>query len=217
MVKSGYSLTIVDALNYQILKEKLYNIQKYYYKFEENSISTSLEGWIESVHTISKFIEIADIDFLNGYSNIIFEGSQGILLDQKHGVMPFCTPSNTTSKNAIDIISKLNIDVRDIMVNYVCRPYITRHGNGPLLTATPIINVDDSNNPWNDFQKSFRACKFDICLLEHSLRIDNIYSKNCNHRLIFSHANELSDDLLNLIQTKLNIPILKFEFETWID
>lgn len=214
-IKNGYSLTILDALNYQVLKEKVYNIQNYYYKFESNTPVIHLDKWLEEVHSMAKLIEISDISILFHYDNLIFEGSQGILLDQIHGVMPFCTPSNTTSKNAIELLNKLGF-TKDILVNYVCRPYITRHGNGPLLTSTPIISIDDSNNQWNDFQKSFRACKFDINLLLHALRIDKIYSEHCSHKIIFSHGKDVPCELIDQIWNITNYDIEVFEFENWL-
>lgn len=214
-VKNGYHLTIVDALNYQVLKEKVYNIGRYYYDFKSNSPVVKLDEWLDGVYKMANSFEIEEEWILGQYNDIVFEGSQGILLDQKHGVMPFCTPSYTTSKNAIEMIDKMSL-IDDIMVNYVCRPYITRHGNGPLLTSTPIIDVDDPNNQWNDFQKSFRACKFDIDLLIHSLRIDKIYSDHCDHQIVFSHGVDVPYGLMEEITEKTGYKCTSFEFEHWL-
>lgn len=215
-VKAGYSLTIADAQNLLILRQKVYNIQRYYYNFSSNVPTANLDDWILGVHQIATAIEVRDIDYLNQFPHIIFEGSQGILLDQIHGVMPFCTPSNTTSKNAMEIIDKLGRnDV--VTVNYVCRPYITRHGNGPLLTTTPIIEVDDQNNPWNDFQKGLRACEFDVDLLKHSIYIDSLYSKAAIHNVVFSKANELPVGLEERVRALSCVDsVKKFEYEQWL-
>ena len=214
-VKNGYSLTIADARNLLILREKVYNIERNYYKFTTEVPAIKIDEWIIGINKVANTVQIEDIDYLNSYNHLIFEGSQGILLDQKHGVMPYCTPSYTTSKNAIEIINSLNR--KEIpTVNYVCRPYITRHGNGPLLTTTSIIDVDDINNQWNDFQKTFRACKFDIELLKHSIFIDSLYSKVANRNIVFSHSNELSTEMEQAVRELPNISnILKFEYEVW--
>lgn len=212
-IKNGYSLTIADARNIFILREKIFNIQRNYYDFSSNVPVTNLNDWIIGVNKMANAFEMYDIEYLNNYKDLLFEGSQGILLDQKHGVMPFCTPSNTTSKNAIEIINKLDRKETPI-INYVCRPYITRHGSGPLLTTTPIIEVDDQNNQWNDFQKVFRACEFDIELLKHSINIDSLYSKGCIHMVIFSHGNELSEDLYTKVYNLLSVNgVGLFEYE----
>ena len=213
-IKNGYSVRIVDAQNIHVLREKVYSIAENYYHLDSKTPMNNLNDWIEEVHLMANKFQIYHLDYLNNFQNIVFEGSQGILLDQIHGVMPWCTPSNTTSKNAIEIISKLNRN-DDITVNYVCRPYITRHGNGPLLSGKPILNIDDENNPWNDFQKSFRAFEFDIELLKHSITIDSIYSYNVDRTIVFSHGYKLNQELLNKVST-LNIPIKAFEFENWL-
>lgn len=214
-VKNGYSLTIADASNLLVLREKIYNIQHNYYKFTSEVPAQNLDEWIIGVNKIANAAILEDIDYLNNYSNLVFEGSQGILLDQKHGVMPYCTPSYTTSKNAVEIIKNLNrTDLLE--VNYVCRPYITRHGNGPLLTTTPILDVDDVNNQWNEFQKTFRSCKFDVELLKHSIFIDSLYSKGATRNVVFSHANELSVELENRVKELFGTKnVYKFEYELW--
>lgn len=214
-VKNGYSVTIADARNLLVFREKVHSIERNYYKFDTKVPATKIDDWIINVNKIASVAHIEDIDYLNYYDHLVFEGSQGILLDQKHGVMPYCTPSYTTSKNAIEIINSLNR--KEVpTVNYVCRPYITRHGNGPLLTTTSVIDVEDVNNQWNDFQKTFRACKFDIELLKHSIFIDSLYSKTAIHNIIFSHSNELSVELEQSVKELSNINnVLKFEYEMW--
>lgn len=214
-VKNGYSLTIADARNIFVLREKVFNIQNHYYQFDGYVPMNHLNEWILEVNKMANFFQLKHIDYLNNFEHIIFEGSQGILLDQKHGVMPFCTPSNTTSKNAIEIINKLNRRETP-NVWYVCRPYITRHGSGPLLTTTPIIEIEDDNNQWNDFQKGLRACQFDIELLKHSVSIDYLYSKELTHAVVFSHGDQLSSELQSKVYDLALIDgTASFEYETW--
>ena len=216
-VKNGYSLTIADAKNIFILREKVFNIQHNYYKFSSDVPTADLTDWIIGVNKMANTFEVQDIEYLNTYKDLIFEGSQGILLDQKHGVMPFCTPSNTTSKNAIEIINKLG-RIETPVINYVCRPYITRHGSGPLLTTTSVISVDDKNNQWNEFQRSFRACEFDIDLLKHSIYIDSLYSKDAKRVIMFSHAKELSEDLRFKLYNLYGVEgVMSFEYETFVN
>lgn len=219
-IKAGYHLTILDATNLLILREKVHNIGKYYYKFVSNVPTTNIDDWILAVNRMANMFPIKPLNYLNEYKDLVFEGSQGILLDQEHGVMPFCTPSYTTSKNAFEIINTLGRKDK-IVVNYVCRPYITRHGNGPLLTTTNVINIEDDNNQWNDFQKSIRGCDFDIELLLHSLRIDRLYSEQADHQLVFSHGNEVSSKLIEEIKSKTECiyldAIKAFEYEKWLD
>ena len=203
-IKNGYHLKLMDALNLCVLREKIKSIQDNYYKISENlpTAKFSIDVWVLKVNEFIKNIELLLPETIfKRYDNIIFEGSQGILLDQTFGVMPWCTPSNTTSKNAVELIKNYSqLPLANVKVYYVCRPYITRHGNGPLLTTSKVLDVEDKNNTYNEYQKSFRSCEFDINLLNHSLYIDSFNFKEKHEKnIVFSHASELSSELKNKI------------------
>lgn len=211
-VKAGYSITVVDALNPIILREKLRNVIKYYYKIENTNLpSFDFDGWCSKVSEYVNNVHICTMDvILKRYKNIIFEGSQGILLDQRFGVMPFCTPSNTTSQNVWELCPGL----KNVTTYYVSRPYITRHGNGPLCSAEKVIDVNDENNKFNDYQKTMRACKFDPELLKQSIRIDGCFNKSTHYKLVFSHGKELTPKIID--SAREIIPnVLNFEYENW--
>ena len=72
------------------------------------------------------------LDYLEGEKNVLFEGSQGTLLDLDHGTYPYVTSSSTV---AGAIPGGLGIGPRyigDIMG--VIKAYITRVGEGPFPT-----------------------------------------------------------------------------------
>ena len=210
-VKAGYSVTMIDAKNPLILREKLRGVMKYYYKVEESNLpSFNYDKWVFNVCRYVNSVELMTMeDALWSFDDVVFEGSQGILLDQKFGIMPYCTPSNTTSENIYKHTNRHNT-----VTYYVCRPYITRHGNGPLCTDTKIINIEDPNNQYNDYQKSFRACEFDIKLLKHSLDIDKQFHRNKERAIVFSHLDELDDKILKQVKS-LGLPVYGFEYERW--
>lgn len=140
------------------------------------------------------------------YDNIIFEGSQGILLDQRFGVMPHCTPSNVTSQNVWELIS--NGSWGEVNIHYVCRPYITRHGNGPTITnatTSKFINENETNS-YNEFQGGLRQVTMDVRLLEHSILMDRITHKGLSPRRI-----------LEVRQCKLATPELRARFRSLLD
>ena len=209
-VKNGYHLTMLDALNILVLREKVKSILANYYKQDKPGLlDFDLDYWICVTNKFAN--NMAMTNNLNDFvcDSFIFEGSQGILLDQKYGVMPFCTPSNTTSENAQILLKEIG---QTAVTELVSRPYITRHGNGPLCTNTNILDIKDENNLYNKKKKTFRSCKFDISLLEHSIAIENVNTKNIN--LNFSHANELSSDVLEQVSNlKTLTQINLFEFE----
>lgn len=226
-IKAGYHLTMIDARNIFVLREKIKSIQDNYYKQDNIQYPTTnftIDKWVCMVneyaleHETRNFSELFRI-----YENIIFEGSQGILLDQTFGVMPWCTPSDTTSKNAINLILEANPQIlysTPIHINYVCKPYITRHGPGPLLCDSKVLNIVDPNNPYNEYQKSFRSCEFSVDLLAHSLEIDEMANRlneyNIRKYIVFSHGKELDPKLEKEVKGKIGLDVLKFEYETWL-
>lgn len=213
-VKAGYSLTVTDAQNLIILREKVWSIYENYYKLATTCNLNQIDDWIQEVHKIAKTLVLRNFDDIkNYYSHIVFEGSQGILLDQTYGVMPWCTPSNTTSENVVKLLGENKF--RSI---YVCRPYITRHGSGPLLTTSKVIDIKDPNNPYNEYQKQFRVCEFDIELLKHSIKINKIFDKCLTNYVMFSHGEILTKELYNKVKDSIeNIDIKVFSYESFLD
>lgn len=94
------------------------------------------------------------------YGEVIFEGAQGLLLDNdRREFYPHTTPSKTGCKNPIDFCKAyLPGEVPEIV--YVTRSYVTRHGNGPLPfeMADDLFTkqIEDLTNIPNDWQGSLR-------------------------------------------------------------
>lgn len=135
-------------------------------------------------------IQIIDYRILLNRGEVIFEGSQGIMLDMDHGTIPNVTYANTTSKNALQICEYLKNKGKflDININYVTRCYGTRHGNG----WTPKFSVDLKlkNNEFeintnNEFQGNFKTFPLDESLLIHAFNIDDIYSFNVKNKNLY--------------------------------
>lgn len=105
--------------------------------------------------------------------NLIFEGAQGLLLDQNFGVFPHVTRSNTGLKNVIEIAEENNID--ELSVLYATRCYTTRHGAGPLknaLNEKPYIKIVDQTNIPNEYQGTLRFAYLDLDVLENTINRD---------------------------------------------
>lgn len=187
----GYHLTVADCLNLMVLRTKIVSIWDNYYNLECEMIVPNIDEWCLKVHEYFKSVKVQEESYLKTFTHRVFEGSQGILLDQKFGIMPYCTPSNTTCQNAMEILNRLG-ETKQVCY-YVTRPYITRHGNGPIPTAKPVINVEDPNNKFNNFQGSFRATKFDLDLLKHSIRVDSIFHSDTTKFIVLTHEDEIPE------------------------
>lgn len=87
---------------------------------------------------------------------IIFEGAQGLMLDQDYGDFPHVTRSNTGVKNIIKILEHVD-NIEEIDIHYITRAYVTRHGHGPMFgeQELPYDIVDETNKP-HAFQGTIR-------------------------------------------------------------
>lgn len=97
---------------------------------------------------------------------IIFEGAQGMLLDQRFGLQPHTTWSDVTPRYAFDLAKAWGAE--QITVLGVTRTYMTRHGNGPLPTFDFNLRFDDKGNPEHQFQGKMRFGHLDMDLLRYS-------------------------------------------------
>ena len=107
-------------------------------------------------HTI-----LFDENVLKKFDYVVFEGAQGLMLDQNNmEYFPHLTPSNTGIANVLDYVQR---DVQ-VEVCYVTRPYLTRHGAGKLpneCTREEVGAKIDLTNHQNEWQGSLRYGKMD--------------------------------------------------------
>ena len=92
---------------------------------------------------------------------VVFEGAQGLGLDQDIGVFPHVTRSHTGLPNVMEIAQEA--DIHDISVVYVTRSYSTRHGAGPMMGEGDLpINIKDHTNQTNDWQGQLRTAPLNV-------------------------------------------------------
>jgi adenylosuccinate synthase len=103
--------------------------------------------------------------------DIVFEGAQGVLLDEWHGFHPYTTWSTTTFANAQTLLAEHRYagDIRRIGI---ARAYMTRHGAGPFPTESLRLTekLREAHNGTNDWQHGFRFGWPDLVLLRYALR-----------------------------------------------
>lgn len=106
---------------------------------------------------------------------VVFEGAQGILLDEEKGISPpHVTWSKTTSQWAHELLDEQDYAGQRQTVG-VMRTYMTRHGRGPFPTENPALPVSsDLHNATNEWQEGFRVGDLDRSLIEYSLGADRI-------------------------------------------
>jgi adenylosuccinate synthase len=107
-----------------------------------------------------------DIDSTIQSNAVVFEGSQGVLLDEWYGFHPYTTWSTTTFENA----DKLGHS-QDVYHLGCIRSYHTRHGAGPFPTEVPGLKLDEKHNGTGRFQGAWRAGHFDAVLMRYALEV----------------------------------------------
>lgn len=100
---------------------------------------------------------------------VLFEGAQGILLDEWRGFHPHTTWSSTTTAAVESVASRFGIAER--IEHYgVLRSYLTRHGTGPLPTHDPSLDaLPEPHNSGDGWQGRFRRGHPDAVLLRYAL------------------------------------------------
>jgi adenylosuccinate synthase len=97
---------------------------------------------------------------------VVFEGAQGVLLDEWHGFHPYTTWSTTTFANAETLLAEAGLTATRIGV---VRCYQTRHGPGPFVTEDRSLELPEPHNAAGAWQGEFRAGHFDTVALRYAL------------------------------------------------
>ena len=140
------------------------------------------------------FLERTRADTLNperaAARTIIFEGAQGLTLDQNNiNDFPYLTPSNTGIRNVLELAE--NMKVTEIEAHYVSRTYLTRHGPGPLPNEMD-MGLTCKTNVENTWQGKLRYAPLDIVALLDRVIRDLEVNKNdkikVEPNIDFTHA-----------------------------
>ncbi len=194
--ETGFKLYAIDLQDRDVLIEKMESIRENYYGIDYESLKTNeyneVLDFIEALDEIDWVIE--DYCFLSNYDSMIFEGSQGILLDKDFGVFPNVTHANTTSKNAHEILDKIGIGMDEREVYYVTRAYSTRHGSGNFKVAPiKLKNHESETNVFNEFQKEFKVAPLNYDFVNRGLRYDSLFSCMCTKSLVVTCMDQVED------------------------
>lgn len=210
--ENQYKLYAIDLLHPELLMQKNNRIRDYYAKKLIESGNQNLLTWfteeylkyLDTFFNYQDIFEIKDYSILQEYSRVIFEGSQGILLDKDHGFFPDVTYSNTTTKYAMKLCKQLQ--PYSINIYYVTRCYLTRHGEGfiPKPEINDLVNNEEETNIMNRFQGKFITMEIDYSLINYALNIDAIYSGDNKKNMVITCVDQRPDFKFNLDMVNFN-------------
>jgi adenylosuccinate synthase len=101
---------------------------------------------------------------------MVFEGAQGVLLDETHGDAPYNTWTDTTFRNADTLLDEAGI-ASDARYRLGCtRTYHTRHGAGPFPCEDAALRplLPEPHNATDPWQGEFRVGPFDFALADRA-------------------------------------------------
>ena len=180
------AIRLCDIFDKKNLKKKIENAL-----FHHNPIRKGLG--INEVKSVDILNQLNDItDFIKPYvsniwndlmrlqkedKNILFEGAQGMLLDNDHGTYPFVTSSNTISSQA-SIGSGLG-SIKNCYTLGITKAYLTRVGEGPFPTEQNNSIGEKLGQIGNEFGtvtgRKRRCGWLDLVLLKQSVDISGIH------------------------------------------
>ena len=177
---AGFGITVEELATWskQDLLDRLKHIRKEYTERRAKILGiypsnpyyvmlnneTVLENFVEEVKENVKLLSLVDADrkWLEEFQHLIFETGQGLLLDQDYeAYAPHLTSSKTGIHNPTIFLEKRGLFLEEAI--YVTRPYVTRHGNGPLpcevkRSELPGVGEDLTNQP-NEWQGILRYAR----------------------------------------------------------
>lgn len=120
---------------------------------------------------MARVIEIAQFgEIAAEYDELIFEGAQGVLLDEKYGFHPYTTWSDTTYQSALDLLETIGFD-GEVQRLGLIRGYATRHGAGPFVTEDEQLSaeIQEQHNGDNQWQQAFRVGYPDAVMTRYAI------------------------------------------------
>lgn len=187
-----YSLVYRDLHFPHIRDAKLKLIERYYLAKGIIMSDGDRKDFIRMCDNIVKApnIHIADRTVLDR-NDVVFEGSQGLLLDKDLGFFPHVTRSNVSTLNIG------NMHMHPGIIWGVTRAYSTRHGTGPFHTVdTKCDPGTKENNKYNKFQGEFRTGVLNLDWLKYGIDREPYIRKIIgmdNFRLVITCMDQIRD------------------------
>lgn len=147
----------------------------------------------------TRLIRIVDDSFLAtalGVVDAVFEGAQGVLLDQDFGFQPYTTWTDCTFGNAYKLLKgrQLAFPQEEIERLGVLRGYMTRHGAGPFVSEHDGFQrlSEHDHNGLGHWQGAFRSGAFDSVAARYALDViggvDGIAMTNLDRLPLYSNC-----------------------------
>lgn len=180
-------ITMSDLWNRASMEDKLAKICDNYARWRCGEKVPKADAYIDHfIMLCEKFANIVQPLGIAQCKEPVFEGAQGLLLDQDNKEFyPHLTRSNTGAKNVKLLCAQAGID--DLELYYVSRTYLTRHGAGPLPGEDPKLSYHDDTNYDNQYQGKLRFAPIDYTALAKRCAAD---AGGTSSQLVWTHCDQ---------------------------
>jgi adenylosuccinate synthase len=204
----GHTIRVRDlfsgSLGYKLLKLRDFKLQQLRQDIDVdnlvdkpewqvfNQAKPDLADLIASYQEWLDRVTVVDGDYLGVLADhhdlMVFEGAQGVLLDERYGFHPYTTWSKTTHQNASALLSEIGFRGEVTRLG-VMRAYMTRHGAGPFVTEDSRLTAQlpDAHNGTGTWQGSFRVGYLDLVAHRYALSVSP-----GTDELVVTHLDRLS-------------------------
>ncbi|MFB4315560.1 adenylosuccinate synthetase [Actinomadura sp. 21ATH] len=164
-----------DCLSPALLRRRLAAVRDWYRdEFPGGEDVPPVEDCADAFAAFAERVRIVGGEHLHRLlrtGNAVFEGAQGVLLDEWRGFHPYTTWSTTTFANAETLLAEAGQGPAYRLG--VLRAYATRHGPGPFVTEDPALTADlpDAHNGTGRWQGAFRVGHLDAVALRYALEV----------------------------------------------
>lgn len=137
--------------------------------FEHYDVDKIVSRYMQFLE-VARIVSWAQACFrMHAAKGIVYEGAQGVLLDERYGFHPHTTWSRTTPHNARSLHRTAGMPTEPVVIG-VTRTYCTRHGAGPFPTETPEVSFPEVHNGDDGMAGVFRQGWLDLTLLRYAIR-----------------------------------------------
>ncbi|MFI6866390.1 adenylosuccinate synthetase [Nocardia sp. NPDC050406] len=173
---AAYALThdaprVADCRRPEVLRRKLIALEEHYGALlaQGSHEYDAIDDLVDMYREFAGAVAILPDDRLAGFAaagRLVFEGAQGVLLDEWRGLHPHTTWSTVEPRHARNMLSRIG---EPASVLGVTRGYLTRHGAGPFPSEDPALSIPEPHNDTGRYQGAFRLGHLDPILLRYAI------------------------------------------------
>ncbi|WP_067691861.1 adenylosuccinate synthetase [Nocardia jejuensis] len=162
---------VADCRRPDVLRRKLIALEEHYRPLLDAGAHRydRIDDLVEVYAEFARAVAILPGDQLTGFAEngrLVFEGAQGVLLDEWRGLHPHTTWSTVEPRNARAMLTGIGAPA---YVLGVTRSYLTRHGAGPFPTEDRGLSIPERHNGIGTYQGEFRLGHLDPILLRYAV------------------------------------------------